>query len=103
MRTHKGIALFCLLGAMFFGVSGGAVLVAHTVSTYSGTCDKLDGFPGLLQSAGFVPVGNCKFINGKCPGPAKEACAVNGKSGHCVAQVVNDHAVCICVKDKISR
>ena len=81
MRMHKNFAWFCLLGVLFLGLSSGAVLVARTINEYSGACEKLNGFPGMLQSAGFVPIGNCKFIKGKCPGPKQEQCVVNGKPG----------------------
>lgn len=103
MRMHKNFAWFCLLGVLFLGLSSGAVLVARTINEYSGACEKLNGFPGMLQSAGFVPIGNCKFIKGKCPGPKREQCVVNGKRGHCVEDVVNGHTVCVCVKDRASR
>ena len=104
MRTHKTTLWFCLLIAIFLGLSSGALLVARTIGAYSGACEKLDGFPGLLQVAGFVPLGNCKFTKtGVCPGPKAEACDVGGKLGHCQETSVDGKHVCVCVKDRISR
>jgi hypothetical protein len=103
MKMHKTVVLFGLWGALFLGVSSGAAFVAHTVAMYSGACEELNGFPGLLQSAGFIPFGHCKWVDGKCPGPRREECIVNGKRGHCVATWADGRHVCVCVKDKISR
>ena len=41
------------------GISTGWAIVNHTIETYAGTCGQLDGFPGLLQKAAFLPNGNC--------------------------------------------
>src|SRR5580700_8321194 len=103
MRINKRIVLYCLLGALFLGVASGAALVSHTVTMYSGACEKLNGFPGLLQSAGFVPRGECHMVEGKCSDPVHNGCTVDGKKGHCVRQVTNAGAICVCVKDRISR
>lgn len=96
---HKAVALFCLLAALFLGVCSGAVFVAHTVAADSGSCEKLDGFPGLLQAAGFVPTGDCKMVDHECP--KGEQCRVDGKRGHCVAKEINGEYRCVCKPNKI--
>jgi hypothetical protein len=74
----------------------------HTVAIYSGTCDKLDGFPGLLQSAGFLPIGNCKWLNPhRCN--TEEECRVNGKIGHCGVEVIDHKEFCVCKPKRISK
>ena len=102
MRTHRTTLWLSI--ALFLGLSSGALLVARTIEAYSGACEKLDGFPGLLQAAGFVPLGHCKFTNlGVCPGPKVEACVVNGKLGHCQETSIDGKKLCVCVKDRISK
>ena len=101
--VNKSIALCCLLGALFLGFSSGAAFVWHNVAKGRGACEKLDGFPGLLQAAGFVPSGNCRLIDGKCPTTSSGACVVAGKPGHCVAELIDNKRLCVCVKDKMSR
>ncbi len=103
MKMHKVVVLFCLWGALFLGVSSAAAYVAHTIAAYDGACEKLDGFPGLLQAAGLIRLGNCKIIDGNCPGPGHEGCIVGGKSGHCEFRWEDGKHVCVCVKDHISR
>jgi hypothetical protein len=103
MKMHKTAVLFCLWGALFLGVSSSAAFVAHTVAAYSGACEKLDGLPGMLQSAGFIPRGDCKLVHGDCPGPKNEYCEVGGKLGHCIKDVIDGKHVCVCVRDRVSR
>jgi hypothetical protein len=40
-------------------VSGGAMVTAFTAVSYAGVCEKLGGFPGLLQKVGLVAPGPC--------------------------------------------
>ena len=69
---------------------------------YSGVCDALPGFPGMLQSAGFMPKGNCEF-DGRRQECSDGPCKVNGKTGHCVKQVVLKKTTCVCEANKISK
>jgi hypothetical protein len=101
MKTRKTAVWFCLLGALLVGASSGAAFVMHTVNTYAGTCSKLDGFPGLLQSTGFLPGGKCVLVDGKCP--PKEKCEVDGKKGHCVVDVIDHRSLCVCKPTTVSR
>jgi hypothetical protein len=103
MKNHKRFVLSCVFGTLILGVSSGAALFAHTVATYSGACSKLNGFPGLLQSAGFLPFGNCRLVLGKCP--TRNVCSVGGKKGTCEEVHWDDknrHA-CVCIPKGISR
>jgi hypothetical protein len=103
MRTHRAVVLSCLFGALFVGASSGAVLVVRTVGEYSGACEKLDGFPGVLQAAGFLPHGDCRADpNGKraCP---EHSCRADGKKGHCEAREVDKRFFCTCIPNRISR
>jgi hypothetical protein len=103
MKTHKTAVMCCLLSALFLGVSSGAVLVIQTVQTYSGACEKLSGFPGVLQKAGFVPEGTCDTkvrFRGDC---RNHTCTVDGKAGHCVAEKANTGYVCVCKPNRPSR
>jgi hypothetical protein len=103
MKMHKAVVLSCLWGALFLGVSSSAAFVAHTVAAYSGACEKLDGLPGLLQSAGFIPIGECHYINGVCPARGHETCRVDGRRGHCVSRLIDHYPICVCERDRISR
>src|ERR1039457_4252507 len=86
MRTHKTVVACCLLGVLFLGVSSGAVLVIQTVQKYGGACDTLNGFPGVLQQAGFLPKGDCEVKIVDREDCLKHMCKVNGRPGHCVAE-----------------
>jgi len=93
--------MICLL---FLGAASGAAFTLKTITLYSGVCDALPGFPGMLQSAGFVPKGDCRLeTRGRERECSDEPCKVNGKTGHCVKQVVLKKATCVCVPNKISR
>jgi hypothetical protein len=86
MKTHRALFTWCLMSALFLGVSSAAVLVIQTVQTYSGACEKLNGFPGVLQKAGFLPEGSCNpkpKVHADC---LKHKCTVDGKEGHCVPE-----------------
>jgi hypothetical protein len=100
MKINKRIVLYCLLGVLLC-VSSAAVYVMHTAAMYSGVCGKLDGFPGMLQSAGFVATGTCKFTDKKCD--TGTICKVDGKKGKCVEEVVNKKPECICKPVTISK
>lgn len=113
MKKHKTVIMCCLLSALFLGVSSGAVLVVQTVQTYSLACAKLNGFPGVLQKAGFVPEGNCDTrvrFRGDC---RHHTCSVNGKAGHCVPEKIpgskaerpdgKGDYICVCRPNRPSR
>jgi hypothetical protein len=110
MKRHKTIVTRCLLSALFLGVSSGAVLVIQTVQTYSGACEKLNGFPGVLQKAGFLPEGSCNpkpKVQDDCK---KHNCQVDGKAGHCVAEKLppsdsgsDKDFICVCKANRPSR
>ena len=60
MKIRRTI-LVCMIGLFSWGLAGGVAAVLRTIGIYSGACEKLSGFPGVLQAAGFVPSGTCKF------------------------------------------
>ena len=99
-RTTILLWIVCLLSV---GLASGAVYTFRTIAMYSQVCDDdLHGFPGLLQTVGFVPHGKCKALpTGACRLP--QACEVNGKEGHCVTEIIRNRKVCICVPNKHSR
>ena len=115
MRTHKTVVACCLLGVLLLGVSSGAVLVIQTVQKYGGACDTLNGFPGVLQQAGFLPKGDCEVKNRDRDDCLKHMCKVNGSPGHCVAERRpgdhdhdghkhdRDDFICICKPNHLSR
>ncbi len=111
MRMHKAMVKWGLLAALFLGASSGSVHVFRTVSTYSGACASLGGFPGALQQAGFLPKGDChnsKIDKDHCQ---HHACTVNGKPGFCAAaprpggdkDKDKDDYICVCKVNKISH
>jgi hypothetical protein len=99
MKMHKAVVLSCLWGALFVGVSSSAAFVAHTIAKYDGVCEKLDGFPGLLQATGIVHFGRCAFVNGVCPGPTQEFCDAGGKAGHCSVRSIDGRNACVCIRN----
>lgn len=109
MKRHKTFVTSCLLVLALAGIASGAVLVMNTMRTYDGACEKLDGFPGLMQGAGLLARGNCSVIPlQKC---ANQPCTVGGKAGHCVARQVDENSRegkdnkkhCVCVAKHISK
>lgn len=92
---------FCVLS---LGLTKGAFAVMSTINTYSGVCGPLDGFPGLLQKAGFVPSGGCRAINGGTLDKCRHGiCKVNGKLGHCVGRLIDRKPYCECRPDRVSQ
>ena len=97
----KRITTLVCIACLSVGLASGAAFTLRTIALYSGACNDLDGFAGLLQSAGFVPRGKCKTdIHGACVTP--QACVVNGVKGHCVSEVVNHKTYCICKPKPVS-
>lgn len=115
MKIRRTI-LVCMIGLFSWGLAGGVAAVLRTIGIYSGACEKLSGFPGVLQAAGFVPSGTCKFEPDTDQDKDKDhkdkdkkkhclpgECTVNGKKGTCVEEGSGDGAVCVCRPKKISR
>jgi hypothetical protein len=99
----------CLLAFVLTGIASGAVYVVRTVQTYDGACEKLAGFPGLLQGVGLVSTGNCRSTELRdCK---NQPCTVDGKPGHCTVQDADDQddkkhddkKHCVCVTKHISK
>ena len=92
----------CILCLLFLGIAGRAY-VLQTVHTYSGSCEKLHGLPGLLQKVGFLPSGNCKVDTTK-NGCTAQSCEVNGRAGQCQKlQIDRRTFICLCVPQTPSR
>jgi hypothetical protein len=111
MKVNTKVLVCCIVCLVFVGVASGAAFVFKTVQTYSGACDKLDGFPGVLQEVGFVPKGDCKFVitdrnkdrdKDDCP---PHACEVKGKEGICTFAQRDETGKpsCFCKVKKVSR
>jgi hypothetical protein len=66
MNKKRWIVVAALACMMLFGVSSGMAYVRHTIVQYNGACSTLTGFPGLLQSVGFLDAGNCAANGPKC-------------------------------------
>jgi hypothetical protein len=82
-----------------FGLAGTSALVVKTVQAYTGVCYKLDGFPGLLQKAGFVPGGRCQDRH-----PCRGTCEIgdSGQRGVCTP-VGSKQQNCVCKHVRESR
>lgn len=119
MKIRRAV-LVCMIGLFSWGLAGGVAVVLRTIGIYSGACEKLSGFPGVLQAAGFVPGGTCRFefddknseqVNDKnkdkdkhrkkhCP---PNECRVDGRKGECVEETHGRETVCFCKPVKVSR
>jgi hypothetical protein len=114
VKFSKPLIVCSLVCLIFLGVASGAAFVLNTVQTYSGACEKLDGFPGMLQQVGFVPSGTCKVDEGGDNGQRVDDgkhkkckqgdCTVDGKKGTCV-EVSSDRGdtMCTCKVKNESR
>src|SRR5437879_517222 len=103
MRVRRTV-LVCLVCLFSLGAAGGVAAVLRTIGIYSGACEKLSGFPGLLQAAAFVPAGTCQFVtqNNKktCP---PSACTVDGVKGKCTLNTSVSPSTCVCKVQTTSR
>ena len=90
-------ALFVLV------VAADAMITAFTAVGYAGTCDRLSGFPGLLQKAGLVAPGPCATKNKGSVCQSGSACTTSSrKPGKCQNIAVSGPANCACVETTIS-
>jgi hypothetical protein len=95
MKKNKRILVVSALCFLAVGVTGARAAFLNTVQAYQGACSELTGIPGLLQSAGFIPVGNCKVRGDEC---ATKFCEVGGRRGHCAFRETKKHVpYCICL------
>jgi hypothetical protein len=83
-----------------------AVCVTSTVFSaisYGGTCSQLNGFPGLLQRAGFVSDGPCATKSGSAVCQSGASCTTaNRKPGKCKNVAARGPANCACVETTVS-
>jgi hypothetical protein len=108
MRIRRTV-LVCIVCLFSWGAASGVAVVLRTIGIYSGACEKLSGFPGVLQAAGFVPSGTCRFEpdndnaqDKKKHCPPRE-CTFEGEKGKCVEEPSDSGPVCVCRPTKISR
>jgi hypothetical protein len=112
MKPRRKLIVSSLMCLLLMALASGTVLVRSTAAAYCGVCESLDGFPGVLQKAGFVPKGNC-HLNGdrdkddKC---VPKACVTDpddgdkpNRKGHCVRREIREKHFCVCVPNRISR
>jgi predicted secreted Zn-dependent protease len=79
-------------------VSLSAATVVKARHDYYGVCSQLDGFPGLLQKAGFFVSGTCATQIGGSLCQKGAACTVNGNAGTCAnTGGIGGSIVCTCV------
>jgi hypothetical protein len=97
--TIGGVALIVLVGA-----TRGYSYVRSTITEYQqvAPCGRLAGVPGLLQSAGFIPQGDCTVgTDGGCHD--SRACTVKSvpsgapTKGHCTTVIVKKQKTCGCM------
>jgi hypothetical protein len=102
MRSRRKLIVSSVMFLLLMAVASGTVLVRRAAAAYAGVCDPLDGFPGALQRAGFVPKGTCRVnrVDDTCP---PTACDIGGKEGHCRRQTIDKRVHCVCTPDRISR
>jgi hypothetical protein len=80
----------------------GAMAAVFTAVSYAGTCSKLTGFPGFLQSAGFVSAGPCATKKDGATCQSGAACVTaSRKPGKCKNIAVRGPANCACVEDAV--
>jgi hypothetical protein len=86
-----------LVVVVIAGASLGTATVLQARHEYYGVCSQLDGFPGLLQRAGFFQSGTCVGKPGGALCNAGAGCTVNGNSGICTnTGKPGGAAVCTC-------
>jgi hypothetical protein len=110
MKTNKRLLVSTFAFLAFLGIGSATVYVKTTAAAYCGVCSSLEGVPGVLQRAGFIPEGSCKKRENQVSTDKEDrdncepqACEVNGKKGHCVAKVFQKRHYCACEPRKISR
>ncbi len=114
MRVKKKIVLSGFVCLLLVGLASATVFVRQTSAAYCGVCDSLDGVPGVLQRAGFIPRGDCRADTKKHEPCVHHECMTQHKKGHCKLQKRidpdehkgdhdHDDFVCWCVIDKISH
>ena len=117
MRIHYAGFVHPLFGCRRSDGQSGTplIFVIQTVQKYGGACDTLNGFPGVLQQAGFLPKGDCEVKIRDRDDCLKHMCKVNARPGHCVAERRpgdhdhdghehdRDDFICICKPNHPSR
>ena len=104
MMSKKRIFL-ALYSSLVLIVAIVTMVTVFTAVTYAGTCGKLTGFPGLLQSVGAVSSGPCvtKIGGTLCGGGAVCTTTNTKKQGTCKnVALVGQPANCQCVENVVS-
>jgi hypothetical protein len=116
MKPRRKLIVSSLMCLLLLAIASGTVLVRSTAAAYCGVCDSLDGFPGVLQKAGFVPRGHCRDRDrndgdhdrdDKC---VPKACVTDpddgdkpNRKGHCARREIREKHFCVCVPNRISK
>ena len=104
MKRRKVLSLAGLAMVLgTFGISRGVAYVDDTIAVYAhaAPCGKLHGFAGLLQSANFVPTGDCQVDVKKGGCHDSGACTISNPAsggstkGNC--KPTADAQSCMCV------
>lgn len=105
MKRLANFTVFAFLLAVL-GVSEGFAYVRATIAKYehAAPCGRLAGFAGLLQSANFIPSGDCEVEVRKGGCKSSRACEVSnppsGSKGKGKCTPTPNGQSCACVLDK---
>lgn len=93
------------LGLMLlFGATRGYGYVRSTIAQYEhlAPCGRLAGVPGLLQTAGFIPIGDCKLNSDGSCASAGSSCTISNRpsgsptKGQCTNSISGKKKTCSC-------
>jgi len=102
-QTHSNKKIRALSAALVLIVAAGAMMTTFTAVSYAGTCSRLTGFPGLLQSAGLVAVGPCASQPKGAVCQSNATCITpNRRQGKCKNIAPSGPPNCACVESTIS-
>jgi hypothetical protein len=94
-----------ILSSLVLIVSAGALITVFTAVSYARTCEKLTGFPGLLQRVGLVAAGPCVTkLGGVACGGGNACTTAQSKPGTCKnIAAVGQAANCQCVANTVTN
>lgn len=99
--------VLALYSSLVLIIAIGTMVTVSTAVTYAGTCSKLTGFPGVLQSVGLVSssTGTCVSKIGGTVCGGGTACTTSGqKVGTCRnIALAGQQPNCQCVENTVSK
>lgn len=105
LKLRKSRLFFVLTSFFVVTFACLAIATAFTAVTYARSCDKLTGFPGLLQRVGLVTPGPCATqVGGKLCNGGSACTPTGGGSGTCKnTAALGQPATCTCVPNSVSK